>query len=131
MSISYCIHGQNKVQFTYDNAGNRIKRDIVMTRSLLAEDDVTEPELFTEKMGERIIHIYPNPTKGDLTITISDDDFSVNGYLTLFDLAGKIVTKLPLNSMSTRLDITSQPNGIYIMQIELNDEKTSWKIIKE
>ena len=42
-----------------------------------------------------------------------------------------MVVKTEITSTTTSLDISSEPNGIYIMQIELGDEKTSWKIIKE
>ena len=117
-SVFIGVSAQNHIKYTYDKAGNRIKKEIVLNRS--------------DRMNERIIQIFPNPTKGNLLITVSGDSENLTtGHLTLFNFAGKMVVKTEITSTTTSLDISSEPNGIYIMQIELGDEKTSWKIIKE
>ena len=120
-SVFIGVSAQNHIKYTYDKAGNRIKKEIVLTRSAFSNDsDNIKP--FTDRMNERIIQIFPNPTKGNLLITVSGDSENLTtGHLTLFNFAGKMVVK-------TEITLS---NGIYIMQIELGDEKTSWKIIKE
>ena len=130
-SVFIGVSAQNHIKYTYDKAGNRIKKEIVLTRSAFSNDsDNIKP--FTDRMNERIIQIFPNPTKGNLLITVSGDSENLTtGHLTLFNFAGKMVVKTEITSTTTSLDISSEPNGIYIMQLELGDEKTSWKIIKE
>ena len=107
-SVFIGVSAQNHIKYTYDKAGNRIKKEIVLTRSAFSNDsDNIKP--FTDRMNENL----------------------TTGHLTLFNFAGKMVVKTEITSTTTSLDISSEPNGIYIMQIELGDEKTSWKIIKE
>ena len=36
-----------------------------------------------------------------------------------------------INDTITDIDITSQPVGIYILIIELNNAESEWKIVKE
>lgn len=60
--MPYAASAQS-VKYSYDNAGNRIKREIVMkAKSFYKETSTTE--CFSEKLSDKDIRIYPNPTKG-------------------------------------------------------------------
>jgi len=128
-AVTY-VYAQNKIKYTYDSAGNRIKKEIVLssTRSLLSEDDEQEP--YIEEMQSHEIRIYPNPTKGILNIKITGVD-KVNGQISIYNIVGKLIEKAELSDNYQTFDLSAQPNGIYIMQIKIEDKVSSWKIIKE
>ncbi|WP_044269397.1 T9SS type A sorting domain-containing protein [Bacteroides timonensis] len=124
------VHAQNKIKYTYDNAGNRIKKEIVLssTRSILSEEDEQAP--YIEEMLNHEIKIYPNPTKGILNIKIAGQN-KVNGQISIYNIVGKLIEKTELSDSNQTFDLSAQPNGIYIMQIKIEDKVSSWKIIKE
>lgn len=116
--------GQNKVHFIYDDAGNRTKKEIIISETRSAE-------IFTEELAQREIKIYPNPTQGQLKIEISDlgDDEEVN--LTIYNVQGKKILSEKTSENYTIMDISSNPSGVYILQINIKGEISTWKIIKQ
>lgn len=120
---------QSKIRYSYDNAGNRIKREIVVdTKSVL--DDST-PEYFSEMLSEKNIRIYPNPTHGHLKIEILSWDNADRCFFRLYNSVGQQVLSIRASSSNTELDISYYPDGLYILHIALNEKKTAWKIIKK
>ncbi len=68
--------------------------------------------------------VYPNPSKGDFTITTNKKVSSVEVY----DTTGKIVK----SQKSIKVDLSSSPNGVYMMKVNFTDgTSTSKKLIKE
>lgn len=122
--------GQNKIKYSYDDAGNRIKREIVLSslKSAISSDQITS---FIEEVADQKIIIYPNPTKGQLTIEITDPENTVTGNLTIFNLRGQVIAKEQISSTRTSIDISTEPRGAYILHININEETSAWKIIKE
>lgn len=49
------------LSFSYDNAGNRVKREITMAAKALPKKSDTT--YYSEMLSEKYIRIYPNPTK--------------------------------------------------------------------
>lgn len=124
------IGAQNKIRYTYDNAGNRTKKEIVLTstRSTLSEEDEQKP--YVEEMQNHEIKIYPNPTKGVLNIKILGPN-EIHGQISIYNIVGKLIEKVEMTSNEQSFDLSTNPKGIYIMQIMINDKVSSWKIIKE
>lgn len=122
--------GQNKIKYSYDDAGNKIKREIVLSslKSAISSDQITS---FIEEVADQKIIIYPNPTKGQLTIEITDPENTVTGNLTIFNLRGQVIAKEQISSTRTSIDISTEPRGAYILHININEETSAWKIIKE
>lgn len=129
MAMPYFSIAQN-VKFSYDNAGNRVKREIVMKTKSPYEEVSTKPECFSEKLSEKEIRIYPNPTKGRLKIEILGYENSDRCILRILNVSGQQILLTHVNSPCTELDISSKANGIYILYISLNNKETTWKIIK-
>ncbi len=85
----------------------------------------------TESLSEKTLRIYPNPTEGALKMEIVGWNESDNGSICIYDMGGmEILMTEPIGAV-TDIDITSSPEGMYIMLITLNGEKTTWKIIKK
>lgn len=122
------VSGQDKVKFTYDQSGNRLERNVIsMTKSAQANTK----EVFDDKINEHSIKIYPNPTKGQLKVEIQKNNDIASCTITINAMGnGKLVLKKKAILPVTDIDIGNQPNGIYIMTINIDGEITSWKIIK-
>lgn len=118
-----------KIAYAYDAAGNRVNREIILNRAINA-DDVTE-EYFTDLVDKRQITIYPNPTHGNIKIEFNGIDSIENCTISVFSTESKLLLVKEISLPITELDISNQPNGVYIMIVEINNEKISWKIIKK
>ena len=122
------LHSQG-LKYSYDEAGNRIKRELVV-------EPISNPIKPTQSkssdiMKEKDIHIYPNPTEGMLRVEIvglMDDD---NCSLMISDITGRTVLTCNVSMQMTDLDISAQPKGIYILSVTLNGGTDAWKIIKK
>ena len=121
-----------KVCITYDKAGNRTNRTICLKSKEATSDSVSIAKIpITENMGEMVITLYPNPTKGQLKIQITNITCETEGALELYDLSGRLVIVQKTVGESTMLDISRYPLGIYLMRIRICDKVSEWRIIKE
>lgn len=129
-SLDVCA--QQRVKYTYDNAGNRLTRQkeiVVQTRGALNNGE--EPSVYEEELSETKVTIYPNPTKGMLRVDISGVEKFENAQISLYDLTGKLLRQWAGISQSNAIDLSERTPGMYIMQVAYNGKVSSWKIIKE
>lgn len=75
------------------------------------------------------IKIYPNPTKGIVTISVDNQDDDVK--VTLFDLMGKEITEEQKFKGTTVIDIGTATNGVYILRISNNEGTLVKRIVKQ
>ncbi len=129
-AYSFVLLGQNKISYAYDAAGNRVKREIILSTRSMALSDEDKNTFFTEEVAKRHIKIYPNPTYGQLAVEISDIDDIKSGIITILTINGQQVLKKEIDSTYIELDISSRQAGTYILIVEIDGEKTTWKIIK-
>ena len=137
------IENLAKISYSYDASGNRTSRKTITMSSMVSssirsasisetEVAVAEIPLFEDVLAEKKITIYPNPTQGMLQIDITGEEISRDARIYLYNMSGKLIHQLTGISASNHLDISSQPAGVYIMRIMLdNNNISSWKIIKE
>jgi hypothetical protein len=72
------------------------------------------------------IALYPNPTTGQLAITLQSSLSEGNLIIDLFDATGRAISSTPFiysqGSQIMSLDLTAQPSGVYFLQIrDLNE----------
>ena len=127
--------------YEYDNAGNRISRKYVKIKkkvnmevdSLLYNDSIVakeDMEGYKDAIGDKEIRIFPNPTKGKLRVEISNIEDGDIIILKVFDLQGReIYSNEKLSNYD--IDLSNYENGVYLLDIILNNEKSYWKIVKE
>ncbi len=70
---------------------------------------------------------YPNPANDILNISTPDNI----QHISLFDIAGKEVMSLSPDTNETQLNIGHLNKGIYFVKILVNDQLTTFKIVKE
>ncbi|MCE7924146.1 MAG: T9SS C-terminal target domain-containing protein [Haliscomenobacteraceae bacterium CHB4] len=79
-----------------------------------------------ETASGRAIEIYPNPTtgyarlKGDLA----------EGTMRLSDITGRLIYEKKLPDQYS-IDLTWQPEGVYIVEIQMDNEKITKRVVKE
>ena len=78
-----------------------------------------------EKIGAKL---YPNPTNSSVTLEL--DNLNVT-KVSLFDLHGRTIQNVNVNSNKTLLDLSGLTSGIYLIKIETESGTAFQKIIKE
>ncbi|MDR2927835.1 MAG: T9SS type A sorting domain-containing protein [Cytophagaceae bacterium] len=132
LAVSLAATAQQRVEYGYDRAGNRITRQVV-TIATQKSAEFNEPEEPVEQeFGQRTIRVYPNPTRGNLSIDVqggSNDE--VYRYM-LFDMQGKqLLGAERRGNGNTPVEMGACPAGYYILIINTADGKIEYKIVKE
>jgi len=128
LQTAVIINAQS-VSYTYDNAGNRIARTFTMSKSPAAPVEAIKelPDLIAEKS----VVIYPNPTKGTITVDIKDYVSKMDVEFQLTDLSGRTIANRKAASKTQTFDLSGQIAGVYLLQIRINNESVVWKIVKQ
>lgn len=114
--------GSCGVMFTYDNGGNRIKREYLCPAARIAAPAVLEKDI------EKIETAYPNPSDGNVTLYFSQ---GLDGAtITVMDVNGNIIRQLKGGGTKLNIDLTNKPNGIYIIRVDKKDEMVIKRIVK-
>lgn len=83
-----------------------------------------------EKYKDFGVKVFPNPSNGKVNIEINKDYYKAN--ITVLDLSGKIIISETLsNNNSKEIDLSSYAKGMYIIQLDVDNEKIVTKVIIE
>jgi hypothetical protein len=124
------LYGQ-AVSFDYDADGNMQSRYTVTLRSAATVPEEAEETVITGiEFLERKITVYPNPTRGRISIEITPLSPEENNFLRLYDMGGKLIKAQKIESVPIEMEIAGNP-GIYLLDIHLDGEVSKWKIIKQ
>ena len=128
---SHCF-SQGNVRFTYDASGNRISRTIVLSsKRSIRKSESSAANVITDLLSERKRTIVPNTTNGYLKVIISGITDIDDCSLSIYSGGGQLISDNQNIGESTDLDLSNHPNSYYILKIRINDEISSWKIIKK
>jgi len=129
------------VEFDYDAAGNRETREVIYLKTTAIEDtEATNQNVFGQaadsvefkgNLCRREVSIFPNPTKGSLTIAIAGEQETGPATLALFSISGELVLKQQIRQPNTTLDLSGHPPGNYLLQISTAAGSETWKVVKE
>jgi len=86
---------------------------------------------FEEKLEEMTIKIFPNPTKGQLTVAINGIGPDETADYQLFSQAGRLVDTKRGNGNEFTVDMERYPSGLYILRLMIRGKISQWKILKE
>lgn len=116
--------------YGYDAAGNRISRSAVRGSSQQSSGKTQKTEDSTDGLPHSVF-VGPNPTRGQLAVRQSRWDDTNECQLQLTSLSGVVLIEQTMTSAETTLDLSSFTNGLYLLLVELNREKKTYKITKK
>ena len=122
-----------KISYTYDAAGNRTSRTYSVSASVQLKKPMEEDPapIEEEKVGERTIRIYPNPTKGALGVEILGGKDNETIRIQLYNLKGAQLQNLPVYSGINTVNMFDCAAGMYVLRLVSEKETIEYKIIKE
>jgi len=140
------VYANRKISYNYDAAGNRISRTILFEnntslRTAMAEDDKENDDIYEENLEyysekgiqqEAKILIYPNPTQGQLAVEITNITDEAKGDILLMTQSGQLIEKKSITKDNRiEFNLSDQPSGIYLMNVQIDKTVSTWKIIKK
>lgn len=120
-----------KIAFAYDAAGNRIKRELVITQKNMAPGKTAGVyENYYDSIGEKSVTL---TSDGSGIVQISINVFNENdtGHAYVYSLGGLNVLDREIIGSLTSIDLSSSPKGVYILTVRINENQTTWKITKK
>ena len=121
-------HAQ-QIVYGYDATGNRISRHVANNGSQAPLR--TSLENIPNNTTVQTISIDTNPTTGLLTVTLSSFGMEDTCNLLLVNMTGQTLIKQSMTSSQTTLDLTHYACGYYLLKVNLNENVTTYKIIKK
>lgn len=102
--------------------------DSIITTVLI----ITEPEeILTVQMNQTMVHLYPNPSTGIITVSLENITDEIR--ITIFTIDGELIfSKLFTDSdkkLSEIIDLQNHPNGIYFVKFSIGQESKTDKIV--
>jgi hypothetical protein len=128
ISLSGLTVAQNNVQYTYDAAGNRIKREAISTWIAPPDNPAQEAAMADDVNSNIQISAHPNPTNDDVYIAVTFDGIEEQPMaMHLYDMSGKRLLSSDGKSPNYRFDLSALPRGIYLVHVISHDGK----VVKE
>jgi hypothetical protein len=138
LSLNFISLSGQAIYYDYDESGNRVKRYIVLSKGSSSGDDtlkkyeeIIKSEEFADKLEELTIKIYPNPTRGQLTVEINGLGLDETVDYQLFSQTGLLLGTNNKNGFYFTIDMEKYPDGLYILRLMINGKISQWKILKE
>lgn len=124
----YC--DAQKVLFAYDEAGNRVKREIFVSSPSKAKGKSMQGgDSYYDMLGDRTVKISQD-AYGIIKVSILDFAEGDNCAMDVYTLNGLTIFSGSINESVTIIDISGQPDGVYILRVIVNGNQTTWKINK-
>ena len=129
-----------KIFYTYDAAGNRIKRLGVCTCVLPMAQPGSESRLLASATEDSqvitaasvaapaIVSISPNPTNGALYVRFNG--VLTEGSLLLSDATGASIAVYPVSGDSHTIDMAALPSGMYYCNLRTATIQQTLKVVK-
>lgn len=141
MAMSCMSYGQSPMEkvYEYDASGNRILHHVLTFRSQLVHTDSNEEDssgtapspYYTDQIGSLQLNVYPNPTLGQVNISVLNPVESVSGSIRIYTLQGQLLRTRQVDAPHCTIDLSAEPAGTYLVKVQLNSFEQEWKIIKE
>ncbi len=134
----------NEVVISYDDAGNRIKREVIVNPSLIIENNSSETTAMENIDNSGVsLDAHPNPTEGETDISVLLDHETISEEhqtaiesgvnMQLVDISGKVLQTQNGTSLDQTFDLRGLSNGIYFVKVFTEDGHLvgERKIVKE
>lgn len=119
------------VVFTYDQAGNRISRVIVLETVQKTNRLPVDTVKISPSLEGVEIKIYPNPTLGELNVNIFGTELQKKCSILVFNADGLLLINQEAICGENVVNMNRYQPGWYILQLKINDKIQEYKILKK
>lgn len=122
--------GALPVRYSYDAAGNRVKREIVMSSSpsLSPKKQMS----YTDDIADDYkVKITPSAQDGIVLVEIVSRTDLQEGSVDVFSVKGMRVLTTMTSGGRVTIDLSDKRSGVYILHVNVGGNETDWKIIKK
>lgn len=124
------VHADGIINYTYDGSGNRTSAERIINLRQAETDSTGKVKPMLHELTSHRITIYPNPTDGNFSIEIGTPETIEQASITIYSMSGTIIYRDDEPDAVNEIDITSSPDGMYMLIIRIDGETSTWKIIK-
>lgn len=124
------VHADGIINYTYDGSGNRTSAERIINLRQAETDSTGKVKPMLHELISHRITIYPNPTDGNFSIEIGTPETIEQASITIYSMSGTIIYRNDEPDAINEIDITSSPDGMYLLIIRIDGESSTWKIIK-
>jgi hypothetical protein len=126
--LSGTLFAQNEVAYTYDDAGNRIKREHIASPNLVIPNNNSETTAMENLENSGVdLDAHPNPTSGKTAVsvllnseTISEEHKTAieSGVsMQLIDISGKVLKTQEGTSLEQTFNLQGLSKGVYFVKV--------------
>lgn len=120
----------SEIKFTYDDAGNRETREIILYDGGTKSAQVV-PEDEEEIDFEKGLNVYPNPASHSIFVTLNEEAMEEDRRMIIvFDNLGKQIHQTQAVQEVNQLDVSTWINGTYILKLIYGNRHIEWIIVK-
>ena len=125
----FCGLAQSRVQYTYDNAGNRLTQTVVYDEpDRSSKGDSRNGNTLTREVAGHTVSVTVSPETGEVCVEVLGLDSDADCRLSVYALSGICVLSQSVTDTRTTLDLGESQDNIYILLLRLNGTSASWKI---
>lgn len=136
-----CFTSSAQVNYTYDQNGNRFKRELYLgppnSERSFAPNNTLATKIPNNAKASQLasdfgITIYPSQVKDLMNFTILSANQNTPALVTLYDNLGKEIYKKKVQvSSEQQISLSHINNGIYNLSVVIKNQQVFYKIIKE
>lgn len=133
----FSFSNSQTITFSYDAAGNQIKRTYNSTGNRISNEPIKEYKDLTQNdmkkfFPDDVISYYPNPVKDELFIKWEFIEDNKVNTIEIFSISGQSISKISSENKNTVIiPFNNLPSGTYLVILNYEDgEKKSITIIK-
>lgn len=128
MFLSTMSEAQNTVTYSYDASGNRISRQITVSRVKERPGETSDiSDVEAETLEDRV-RITTDASSETVSVEISDLKADEHGSVRLFTSAGALLKEVAKAGKVTTVSLNSYPSGMYILSVTVDGKQHGWKI---
>ncbi len=133
VAIAPFSYAQNPlpIEISYDAAGNRITRKVLQVSMMAKGGSYSDSTYYIDQMQSVLMKVYPNPTQGKVYVEMQGGGEIGHSNIRMFDSHGRLIHEQEGNGNAVELDLSTYPTGHYIIDLFVNEEHTTWKIVKK
>lgn len=124
------LFGQQTHIFTYDLSGNRIQRNSIPLRyENPNKDPIFEPLI--ENANQNVgISVFPNPTNGQITISIKGEwEFPVS--IKVYSILGQLILEKSVAFAISKLELSNYGSGVYYLEVTNGAKTKRTRVVME